>query len=222
MLALVLTVIAAGQIVGKIGYLYVYPSTPRFFVILIPLFTSWPFLLVGPFFLAIGSGALYTLNTSSSSAKIIVCEILVGIGTGMGMQNSLLAIQVEFRDIPHLIGQATSMATFAQFLGGTLGLGVGEPVFASELGKFLRQYSPEAPAEIVKESPTAIYNALPAAMIPGVVRSYAEALRIVFVLGVPVAGLALLSAFFIQNVKIEKMGQSTAAGARADVEKSAA
>ncbi|KAJ7841312.1 MFS general substrate transporter [Mycena olivaceomarginata] len=192
MLALVLTVIAAGQIVGKIGYL-------------------WPFLLVGPFFLAIGSGVLYTLNTSSSSAKIILCEILVGIGTGMGMQNSLLAIQVERPPWP----------TFAQFLGSTLGLGVGEPVFASELGKFLRQYSPEAPAEIVKESPTAIYNELPTAMIPGVVRSYAEALRIVFVLGVPVAGLALLSAFFIQNVKIEKMGQSTAAGAHADVEKAA-
>jgi len=201
MLSLVLTVIAAGQIVGKTGYL-------------------WPFLLVGPFFLATGSGLLYTLDTSSSSTKMLGFQILAGIGTGMGMQNSLLAIQFEFRDAPALIGQATSMACFAQFLGGTLGLGVAEPVFASGLGKYLLKYAPEAPGQIVKESPTAIYTELPAAMIPGVVHSYTEALRIVFVLGVPVAGLGLLSVFFIKKLKIEKTG-APAVAAEADVEKAA-
>ncbi|KAK7042558.1 major facilitator transporter-like protein [Favolaschia claudopus] len=185
MLGVVVTVVSSGQIVGRFGRYY-------------------PFLVVAPVFLAIGSGLLYTLNASSSSAKIVGFQILAGIGTGMGMQNSLLAIQVEFRDAPRLLGQATSMGSFAQFLGGTLGLGVAEPVFASKLSEFLARYAPDAPAEIVKESPTAIYTALPVEMIPGVVRSYTEALRIVFVLGVPVAGLALLSAIFIKNIKIEK------------------
>ncbi|KAF7328388.1 Major facilitator transporter-like protein [Mycena venus] len=199
MLGLVLTIITAGQIVGKTGHI-------------------WPFLFVAPFFLAIGSGLLYTLNASSSSAEMIGFQILAGVGTGMGMQNSLLAIQFELRDTPRLIGQATSMATFAQFLGGTLGLGVAEPVFASGLEKYLLKYAPEAPAQLVKDSPTAIYTELPAAMIPGVVRSYTEALRIVFVLGVPVAGLALLSVFFIQNLKIEK---TKPPAADRDMEKSA-
>jgi hypothetical protein len=45
---------------------------------------------------------------------------------------------------------------------------------------------------------------LPEDMIPGVVHNYTEALRVVFVLGVPVARLALSSVFFIQNLKIEK------------------
>lgn len=185
-------------------------------------FGSWPFLLVAPVFLALGSGLLYTLNTSTSGAKIIGFQILAGMGVGMGMQNALLAIQVEFRDSPPLIGQATSMASFAQFLGGTVGLGVAEPVFASELAKSLLKYAPEAPAQIVKESPTAIYTALPAAMIPGVVRSYAESLRIVFVLGVPLAGLALLAAFFIKNIRIVKTGLPAAPAARnADAEKAA-
>ncbi|KAF7335567.1 Major facilitator transporter-like protein [Mycena venus] len=186
MLGLVLTVILAGQIVGKTGYL-------------------WPFLFTAPFFLAVGSGLLYTLNTSSSSAKIVGFQILAGMGTGMGMQNSLLAMQVEFRDLPRLIAQATSMATFAQFLGGTIGLGVAEPV---------RQRRSS------RESPTAIYEALPAAMIPGVVRSYSEALRIVFVVGVPVAGLALFSAFFIKNLRIVKTAPPAAATKpNADAEK---
>ncbi|KAJ6577047.1 transporter [Mycena vulgaris] len=200
MLGIVLTVITSGQIVGKSGY-------------------YWPFLAFAPVFLAIGSGLLYTLNTNTSSARIIGFQILAGVGTGMGMQNSLFAMQVEFRNTPKLLAQATSMASFSQFLGGTIGLGVAEPVFSSELTKYLLKYAPEAPAEIVKQSPTAIYTALPAAMIPGVVKSYTEALRIVFVLGVPVAGLALMSAFLIQNTRIVK--SAPPAVAAPDAEKGA-
>ncbi|KAJ6617097.1 transporter [Mycena sp. CBHHK59/15] len=199
MLGVVLTLISSGQLVGKFGY-------------------YWPFLVVAPCFLAIGSGLLYTISPSSSSAKVIGFQILAGVGTGMGMQNSLLAIQVEFKDTPRLLGQATSMGSFGQFLGGTLGLGIAEPVFASELAKYLLQYAPDAPAAIVKESPTAIYTALPAALIPGVVHAYTEALRIVFVLGVPVAGLALIAAMFIKNIRIEKTAAPKPA-APADAEK---
>jgi len=212
MLGVVVSVIGSGQIVGVFGY-------------------YWPFLLASPVFLAVGSGLLFTLDTDTAGARIVGFQILAGVGTGMGMQNSLLAIQVEFRNAPKLLGQATSMATFGQFLGGTLGLGVAEPVFASILAKNLLKYAPDAPAEIVKESPTAIYTALPAAMIPGVVKSYTGALKIVFVLGVPVAGLAMITALFIENLRIVKTappgagGAPTPAaenGADVDVEKGAA
>ncbi|KAJ7716968.1 ABC transporter [Mycena maculata] len=200
MLGVVLSVIGSGQLVGKFGY-------------------YWPFLVTSPVFLAIGSGLLYTLDTSTSGAKIIGFQILAGVGTGMGMQNSLLAMQVEFRDAPRLLGQATSMASFGQFLGGTLGLGIAEPVFSSELAKYLLVFAPDAPAAIVKESPTAIYTALAAAQIPGVVESYTRALKIVFVLGVPVAGLALISAFFIKNLRIVKTAPpGKPAGADADAD----
>ncbi|CAK5270693.1 unnamed protein product [Mycena citricolor] len=197
MLGVVVTVISSGQLVGRFGY-------------------YWPFILSAPVFLALGSGLLYTLNSGTSSAKIVGFQILAGVGIGMGMQNSLLAIQVEFKDTPRILGQATSMASFAQFLGGTLGLGVAEPVFASELSKFLVKYAPNAPVAIVAQSPTAIYTKLDPALIPGVVRSYQEALRIVFILGVPVAGLALISAMFIKNIRIAV--PSAAAKPKADAD----
>jgi hypothetical protein len=130
--------------------------------------------------------------------------------------------RVEFKDKPRLLGQATSLATFFQFLGGTLGLGIAEPVFASELGKYLLRFAPDAPAVIVKQSPTAIYTDLPKDMIPGVVHAYTESLRVVFVLGVPVAGLAMLAAMFIHNLRIVKTAPPAAAAAgKADPEKGA-
>ncbi|KAJ7430496.1 ABC transporter [Mycena galericulata] len=159
LLGVILTLVIGGQIVGRIGY-------------------YWPFLVCGPVFLGIGSGLLYTLKTTTSSASLIGFQILAGIGTGMGMQNSLLAIQVEFKNAPKLLAQAMSLASFGQYLGSTIGLGVAEPVFASELGKNLLRYAPEAPAAIVRQSPTAIYTALPAAMIPGVVQAYTQSEKI--------------------------------------------
>ncbi|KAJ7082363.1 major facilitator superfamily domain-containing protein [Mycena belliarum] len=187
MLGSVFSVIAAGQVVAKCGY-------------------YWPFLVAAPVILAIGSGLLHTLDSTTSAATIIGFQILAGVGTGMGMQNSFLAIQVEFKDVPRLLSQASAMTSFAQFFGGTIGLGIAEPVFASVLGKKLLVYAPDAPAEIVRQSPTAIYTRLPPAMIPGVVRSYTDALRMVFVLGVPAAGLALLSALLIKNIRIDVPG----------------
>ncbi|KAJ7164422.1 ABC transporter [Mycena filopes] len=192
MFATVISLISAGQLVGQWGY-------------------YWHFLVASPIFLAIGSGLLYTLSPTSPSGALVGFQILAGVGIGLGMQNSLIAVQVEFRALPKLFGQATSMASFAQFLGGTLGLGVAEPVFASLLAKNLLKYAPGAPAAIVKESPAEIWSKLPEEMIPGVVKSYTEALKVVFVLGVPVAGLALIAALMIKNLRIVKTPPAPAA-----------
>jgi MFS family permease len=199
MLGTVLSVISAGQIVGKIGY-------------------YWPFLVAAPVFLALGSGLLYSLEQNTSEAKIIGFQILAGMGVGLGMQNALVAVQVEFQDQPGLISQATSMGTFGQFLGGTIGLGIAEPVFASELSKYLLKYAPNAPAAIVKESPTAIYTHLSADQISGVVHAYTASLKIVFLLGVPVAGIAILASLFINNIKIQKQADKKGAEAKENVD----
>ncbi|KAJ7078002.1 ABC transporter [Mycena belliarum] len=184
MLAVIITIIASGKAVSSTGY-------------------YWHFLAAAPLFLGIGSGLFYMVTPATTSAMMIGLQILAGVGTGMGMQNILIGIQAEFKDDEKLVGQATSMVTFGQFLGGTIGLGIAEPVFASELNKYLARFAPTAPAALVTQSPTSIYADLPPDLVPGVVLAYTRSLRIVFVLGVPVAGLALLCVLFIKNIKIE-------------------
>ncbi|KAK7055724.1 major facilitator transporter-like protein [Favolaschia claudopus] len=184
-LSVTMTSFLGGQIISRVGYV-------------------WPFLLAAPIFLGIGSGLLYSVETTTSEAKLVGYQILAGVGTGLGLQNSLLVLQIEFKDEPRLIGQAMSMGSFAQFLGGTLGLGVAEPVFSSQLSKYLKKYAPDAPVSIVTQSPTSIYTALPQEMIAGVVEAYTASLKIVFLVGVPVAFLALVSVVIIRNVRIER------------------
>ncbi|KAF7303924.1 MFS general substrate transporter [Mycena indigotica] len=128
-LGTVITIILTAQITSKIGY-------------------YWPWLVVAPVFLALGSGFLFTVSRATSSGTIIGFQILVGIGIGLAMQNTLVAIQAEFNSKPALLGQATSTGTFAQFLGGTIGLGVAEPVFSSRLTATLAKYSPSLPPNL--------------------------------------------------------------------------
>ena len=195
MLAVVLSVVTSGQIVARTG-------------------RYWPWLAIGPPFAAIGSGLLYTAGPSTSSAKLVGYMILSGVGIGTTMQNSLFAMQAEFRAQPKLVGQATGMATFGQFLGGTIGLAVAEAAFSSQLGQNLAKYAPDVNKGIITETPTNIYTEVPTAEIASVIVAYCKSLDIVFVLGVPFAAIALALSMGIANVDIrppEKLAAAKAA-----------
>lgn len=135
--------------------------------------------MIGPPFAALGSGLLYTVGPSTSEAKLIGYMILAGVGIGTTMQNSLFAMQAEFRAQPKLIGQATGMATFGQFLGGTIGLAVAEAAFSSQLGKNLAKYAPDVSKAVITETPTNIYTEVPAGEIASVIVAYCKSLDIV-------------------------------------------
>nr|GAT60406.1 major facilitator superfamily protein [Mycena chlorophos] len=133
----VFSIIGSAQITSRTGY-------------------YWMWLVISPLFLALGSGLLYTVSASTSSGTIIGFQILAGIGTGLSMQSTLLAIQAEFRGPAHA-------------------------------------------------SPTAIHTAgeLPVEVVGEVVRAYNAALKVVFILGVPIAGLGLGASVWIRNINIK-------------------
>ncbi|KAI5476146.1 Major facilitator transporter-like protein [Pseudohyphozyma bogoriensis] len=173
MLGSTITILVCGAIVGKTG-------------------RYWLFLIFGPVVSAVGTGLLYTINQDTRSAALIGFQIIAGIGNGAGGQNSLIAMQAEFASEPGLIGTATSMATFAQFLGATIGLGVAEAVFSSELSKNLLKFAPSitaAETAVVKLSPTDIYTSLPASLVDPVRHAYAVTIDTVLLLGVPLVFL---------------------------------
>ncbi|KAJ7719163.1 ABC transporter [Mycena olivaceomarginata] len=176
----IVLLLISGLLVSKFGYYF-------------------PFLLAAPPCLAVGSGLLYTISATTSSAKLAGIQILLGASTGLGLQNSIVGVQVEFKDQPKLLAQAQSVSSFFQFLGGMVGLSVAEAVFSTELTRFLARYAPDAPAAIVRNSPTAIYADLPAALVPGVIKAYIESLRIVYILGVPAAVVSILVTLFVKK-----------------------
>ncbi|KAL8283887.1 hypothetical protein RQP46_005319 [Phenoliferia psychrophenolica] len=183
MMGVVITVIIAGQTTSRLGH-------------------YWPWLVTGPNFLAVGAGLMYTVNEHTSSSRVIGYQILTGVGIGSTMQNCLLAMQAEFRDDPKHLAQATGMASFGQFLGGTIGLAVAESVFSSQLTKNLSKYAPGADAKVIKESPVSIYTSISKDLVPSVVKAYVKSIDTVFIIGVPLGVISLVLAFLIKDIDV--------------------
>ncbi|ORY90322.1 hypothetical protein BCR35DRAFT_137873 [Leucosporidium creatinivorum] len=183
----------------------------------------WPFLVGGPVFICIGSGLLYTVRADSSSATLIGYQILLGLGVGTVMQNTLIAVQADCddeRDIP----QKTGLVTFTQLVGGTIGIAIASTIFYNRLYSALDEFAPGAPV-IVRSSVSAIKDIAPEFQ-PGVKQAYVAALNNVFIvslhlilsllpraqltllltpsqIGVAAGGLASLSGLLVRNLSVK-------------------
>jgi len=168
----------------------------------------WTVLLIGPMILAVGGGLFFTVTSTTSSGALIGFQFLVSAGIGVVMQNLIIAVQANVaseRDIP----LATSLVTFAQLIGASVGVAIATSVFDNELAKFLKIYAPNAPLDTVKNSVLDIYT-LPAEDIAGVVKAYVKALDYVYIIAVGLGAGASLSVLLIKNVNIKGRGTSAA------------
>jgi hypothetical protein len=71
--------------------------------------------------MCIGSGLLYTITAETSSAKLIGYQILLAVGVGAVMQNTLIAVQADVEDVndvPQSTGLVTFTREFESILGG--------------------------------------------------------------------------------------------------------
>ncbi|EUC59826.1 MFS transporter [Rhizoctonia solani AG-3 Rhs1AP] len=163
-------------------------------------FLYWIFL--GGIFRALAGGLLFTLTKESGTAKLIGYQIFVGLGGGMTLTNLLVAVQA---DVEHekYVPQATALVTFAQYIGGITGLGIGGSIFASKLRHNLAIYAPDTPAELLLQSVYAIRTFPEDAQGP-IIDAYTQSLKWTYLLGVPAACLSLFATCLIRNRNIKE------------------
>lgn len=168
----------------------------------------WPFLFLGPLVAAPAGGLLFTIDVSTPNAKLIGYQILLGLGTGVAFQNTIIAIQAEYANDPATIPQATSLVTFLQLVGGTVGIAIAGTVFGTRLQSNLAQYAgviPPETLEAVRQSVSVIFT-LPKDLQVPVVAAYVAALDYTFIIVVPAAGLASFFALLIRNWNLKERG----------------
>jgi MFS family permease len=153
----------------------------------------WPFLLVSPMLLSVGAGLLYTVGSSTSNGALIGFQIIYGIGVGGAMQNTVMAIQSEWADDEAKVPQATSLVSFAQLLGGIVGVAIAGTLFSNKLRAGLPTDIPSEARAAVLASVDAIKLLDPTVRI-AVVDAYVQALKPVFIIAVPAGALAALAA----------------------------
>ncbi|KAF4989097.1 hypothetical protein FGRMN_9339 [Fusarium graminum] len=181
-LSLVFGAIVSGGVINGVGWF-----NPVFFSSVI--------------FMAVGGGLITTFVVDTPTRTWIGYQIILGLGIGQGMQLASLGAQVALtqKDVP----TGVSLMFFAQSLGGSVLVCVGQAVFNSELRSRLASFDGLDAAKIIGAGATRLREVVPADRISDVLVEYNGALRSYFYVGLAAACIAILPSLGIEwkNVK---------------------
>jgi EmrB/QacA subfamily drug resistance transporter len=155
-------------------------------------YKRWP--IIGMGLATVGTAMLATLSPDVSRVVTSLGMLLLGLGLGMTMPTSTLAVQnsVEFRDM----GVATSMVTFFRSLGGAVGLAVFGAIFNAQIAA-------SGVDETLLRAPDQIQQ-LPAAEQSAVINALSDAVSSLFVVAVPIVFLGWILTFFLKEIPLRE------------------
>ena len=165
----------------------------------------WP-VVSGMVCLAVAFLLMSHMGLGTSRAVTARNMLLAGMGMGLIMVPLLLAVQ---NAVPRSdLGAATSATTFFRSIGGAVGVAVMGAVLSAELGRQLTtvlgglEGTARTQLEALIAHPDALIeptlrSTLPPAVLAAFSQGLANALHGVFLVGLGIASLALLSAFLV-------------------------
>ncbi|KAF1944083.1 hypothetical protein EJ02DRAFT_420661 [Clathrospora elynae] len=180
-----------------------------------------PMIWFGMIMMTLGFGLFIDLDVHSSWAKIIIYQIIAGIGVGPNFQSPLIALQslVPKRDI----ATATATFGFTRNLGSAISVVVGSVIFNNEM----KSKQPQLAAALGPEKASAFGGGSAGANI-GLVQSlpdnqkavarkaFADSLSTMWILYVVFAVIGLAISFLITRNTLEKQHEETKTGLEAE------
>ncbi|KAJ5532930.1 hypothetical protein N7494_009482 [Penicillium frequentans] len=180
-----------------------------------------PVMYIAQGFLVLGSSLLISLEFESNIAKLVIFQILVGIGVGMNIEAPILAAQAAttIRDT----AAVTATMGFVRSLSTAISVVVGGVVFqnemnarneklASQLGSnssLASEFSGALAASSVEEINTIGLNAGQQVFVR---ETYFEALKTVWIMYVAFAGLATILNLFVRARKLRSENEGAVLG----------
>ena len=157
--------------------------------------------------------ALAALTVSPSSKYVLIATAMGLIGLGMGATFPTLSIAsqnaVGIRDL----GITTALITFFRTLGGAVALALYSTVFNSVVIDQLRQRLPSGTdfsgnLSAIIGTPSAIEGANPVVR-EAIVHSITDGIVMIFVIAIPIALIAFLTIFFLEERTLRQTGALT-------------
>ncbi|KAK4205375.1 major facilitator superfamily domain-containing protein [Triangularia verruculosa] len=162
-----------------------------------------PYFLVNAFF-SLLAGIFVSINGYTTTAQWVGYEILSSAGFGMSIQQGFTAVQMVPDENDMAVGTAAVVAS--QSLGGAVILSVGNSVFQNQLLKASEaNILPGVDIKKVIDVGAASFRGLvPGDELPLMLEVYNAALRMVFIVGIPMGALAAIISCFIEfrSVKV--------------------
>jgi hypothetical protein len=190
-LSLVFATIFAGRLVSKFGWYN-------------------PFFLICSVLTSIGAGMPISLRTDSGKGAWIGYQILFGLGLGMGMQQSAVALQAALpkKDIPAGI----SLVFLGQNLGGAVLICIGQTLFNNDLLKGLGATPGVDPLIILRTGATDLRKVVPAAKVAAVLQAYNHALSKAFIVALAATCLSFVIGVGMPWINVKGLTEGGKAG----------
>ena len=194
-LSMVLFIVMSGALVQKFGY-YV------------------PFMLFGSVFVPIGAGLISTWTPDIKASHWLGYQVVMGIGLGSGLQQSMVAAQASLprKDIP--VG--TSLVVLAQTLGGGVFTSVLQNVINSALIKGLRDFPiPLDSQDIINAGATNIRKEIPAQYLEQFLVIYNHAITRGFLVAVGCGSVLIIGALSMKWIDVRQQKKALVAAEHA-------
>uniref|UniRef100_A0A0B7KJC0 Major facilitator superfamily (MFS) profile domain-containing protein n=1 Tax=Bionectria ochroleuca TaxID=29856 RepID=A0A0B7KJC0_BIOOC len=154
---------ASGGVVQKVGY-------------------TIPITLVASVFLAIGTGLLSLLQPDTSTAHWVGFQILLGVGSGSGLQMPLIAVQAAMDG--EELASGIAFMVFSQAIGPAIANTVYNVIFLESLPTEIAKYAPDADAQAIINAGASGYRSIVSpADLDGILVAYSNSLGRVYYLG---------------------------------------
>ena len=185
------TSIVSGRLVTRLGRYRVFP-------------------ICGTTLMVVGMWLFTRLDAHTSLA--VACGYMVVFGVGMGMTLQIIVVAVQNAVNRGDIGSATSSVSFFRNIGAACGTALLE-ARSSSAGSDTgcRSWCHHASSLHLSQSFTVTpkeLHALPPAERAGVVESFVHALHVVFIVGIPLAALALVCALVLKEAPLHDTTRS--------------
>lgn len=180
-----------------------------------------PPILFGLSMMTLGAGLFINLAANSSWAKIILYQIVIGLGIGPLFQAPIIALQAHIN--PRDVGTATATLGFIRQLATTTGVVIGQVVFQNQMAKKYGSLEAAVGPQLANTlaggaagAETEIINQLPDAAKSVVQTDVADSLSTMWIMFTCLAAAGLICGLFIQRRKLTREHEETVTGLEAE------
>jgi len=186
-----------------------------------------PPIYLGLFMLTLGYGLFVDFSAHSSWAKIIIYQIVAGVGVGPLFQAPIIALQAHIN--PRDIGTATATLGFIRQLATSTSVVIGQVVFQNSMSAKTGQLATVLGPELAQRlsgseagANTQVINSLPGPQKEAVRVAFADSLQPMWIMYTAFAFVGLLAGFCIKKKVLTSQHEETKTGLAAEKENAAA
>jgi MFS family permease len=177
-----------------------------------------PLIFGGLFLLSLGFVLLTLMDRGTTNATVVRNMIITGLGIGAAVQSYMLLTQ---NAVPHQdMGVAVGTSTLSRSLGSTVGVAILGTILTQGLQREIPRALPPGTTVAGREADlaTAVLNpARLASLSPEILEAVRQALAValhgVFLAGLPVIGVAIVTSLLIKELPLHRLAPASSVAA---------